>query len=478
MIRPKPTCLIGGLLLACLVARAPAAETFDEAMQKTLLDYGERQRAATTELNATRTKIAEEKVPLLRAMRAAEDRVIAAQTAITRRETEQAQAQDSRQRLIRDAEKLQRNRAYLNSQAQDGLKAFVDGSLPAEDSLLADPLRALQKELDETPDSGQSGRAAVDALEFLQARLELSLGGYAVPGRAKLDGDNRILRGTFAFVGPQVYFQAETGPAGIAQRRREGEPEPVAYRLPSWQPADVAAFFQGKPAAIPADATGGKALRLKETRGTLLEHINKGGVVAYAIVAVGLVALILILQKVCDVMRMRVDEPEARRPFLEALADGEPEPLLGSLRSCTRELYVVGLAHRHRAKDVLEEHLQSTLLRQRLFFERRLPLLAVIATAAPLMGLLGTVIGMVRTFALITVFGTGNAGKLAGGISEVLVATELGLMVAIPTLVAHGFLAHRVQKNMATLERCALEFVTAAKGDAPVDADEREEVGT
>ena len=81
------------------------------------------------------------------------------------------------------------------------------------------------------------------------------------------------------------------------------------------------------------------------------------------------------------------------------------------------------------------------------------------------MGLLGTVVGMVKTFALITVFGTGNAGKLASGISEVLVATELGLSVAIPTLVAHGFLSQRIHKNLATLERYALEFVTAAKSE-------------
>ena len=105
--------------------------------------------------------------------------------------------------------------------------------------------------------------------------------------------------------------------------------------------------------------------------------------------------------------------------------------------------------------------MHAVLLGQRLHFERRLPLLAVIATAAPLMGLLGTVVGMVKTFALITVFGTGNASKLSSGISEVLVATEIGLAVAIPTLVAHGFLAHRIHKNLSMLERHALEFVTA-----------------
>jgi biopolymer transport protein ExbB len=59
------------------------------------------------------------------------------------------------------------------------------------------------------------------------------------------------------------------------------------------------------------------------------------------------------------------------------------------------------------------------------------------------------------------VFGTGNAAKLSSGISEVLVATELGLVVAIPALVAHGFLAHRIHRNLSLLERYALEFATA-----------------
>jgi biopolymer transport protein ExbB len=162
--------------------------------------------------------------------------------------------------------------------------------------------------------------------------------------------------------------------------------------------------------------------------------------------------------------------------FLRLVANGsraEAEKAAKSLKRTTRELFLVGLEHAGQPPNLLEERLQAVLLEQRLHYERRLPLLAVIATAAPLMGLLGTVVGMVRTFALITVFGTGNAGKLSSGISEVLVATELGLVVAIPTLVAHGFLAHRIQRNLSRLERYALQFTTAvgtarvAQGDEP-----------
>ena len=478
MIRRNLSQFVAGLTLALLTTGAPAAETFDDAMQKSLLDYSARQREANAELNSARARIAEEKGPFLRAMRAAENRIITAQTELTRRETEQEQVQDTRQRLIRDAEILQRNRAYVNTLAQDGLKVFDDGALPAEETLVAEPLRQLQKQLDSAAEGNEAGRAAGNVTEFLLAQVERSLGGYAAPGRAMLDGDNRIVDGHFAFAGPEVFFRANEGPAGIALRRREGETGPVVYRLPAWQPADVTALFQGKPGVIPADPTVGKALRLQETRGSLVEHIKKGGTVAFAIVGVGLLAVLLILLKIRDVFRMRVDEPETVLPFLVALASGETavaEERLGRLRTSTRELFATGMAHRHKSKAVLEEHLQALLMRQRLQLERRLPLLAVIATAAPLMGLLGTVVGMVRTFALITVFGTGNAGKLAGGISEVLVATELGLVVAIPALVVHGFLATRVQKTLAMQERYALEFITAAKPDEPVAASEQDE---
>src|SRR5208283_6211416 len=189
-----------------------------------------------------------------------------------------------------------------------------------------------------------------------------------------------------------------------------------------------------------------------------------------AILGVGLLSLLMILQKIRDLSQMRVDNPQVVEGFLTLVADGataRAQQAVGTLKVTTRELFTVGLRHLHKPKAILEEHLYAVVLRQRLHNERWLPLLAVIATAAPLMGLLGTVTGLVRTFALITVFGTGNAGNLAGGISEVLIATQLGLIVAIPTLVAHGFLSHLVHKNLSLQERYALEFVTASKRGGP-----------
>lgn len=456
------------LLATMLCVRLPAADdSLDQALDKAVLEYTERLRQASAELSATRERIAREKAPLLQAQRAAEDRLLAAESETTRFETSAEQSASNRRRLVKDAEQLHKNTSYLNSLAQDSLKAYADSLAPGEDQLHAAKVRELEAAFAE-PGSAAGRAAAVDVGGFLLARVQQALGGYTAEGKAMIGEGNEVRSGTFAFAGPQTYFRSTQGEAGVVVRLREGSTYPTSYAVKEWPAAGAAALFQGGEGSVPADATGGKALRLKQTTGTVWQHIQKGGYVAFAILAVGALSLLLIILKLADLSRLAVDREPVVRSFLARVASGgraAAEPVLASLHATSRELFATGLQHMDQPKIALEEHLQALLLKQRLHFERRLPLLAVIATAAPLMGLLGTVVGMVKTFALITVFGTGNAGKLASGISEVLVATELGLAVAIPTLVIHGFLSQRIHKNLATLERHALEFVTAAKSE-------------
>jgi biopolymer transport protein ExbB len=459
------TCLLSVLVLS---TAACGAEAFDDAIKRAASDYTERLRQASDKLSETRERIARERAPLLTAQGAAEERIIAAESEITRLDTAQEQSQEKHRQALRDADALRKNLTYLGTLGRDSLKAFDDGVSVAERQLLAGPLQIWQEKFADSASAPES-ESAVEVADFLLQRVQQALGGYPAPGTSLVGDGNQVVKGTFAFVGPVTYFQPDGGGSAGEVRSREGLPHPVSYVLSGWKPADAAAFFAGKPGTLMADATAGKALRLRETKGTVWQHIQKGGVVAYAILGVGLLALLMTLQKLRDLSRLAVDQPAAVERFLATLggAHGERQPAVGALLATTRELFSVGLRHRHQPKEILEEHLYAVLLRQRLHYERWLPLLAVIATAAPLMGLLGTVTGLVKTFALINVFGTGNAGKLASGISEVLVATELGLMVAIPTLVAHGFLSHRIQKNLSLLERYALEFVTAVETDKP-----------
>jgi biopolymer transport protein ExbB len=451
--------------LVLLAATVRGAETFDDAMRRAQADYGERLKAAAAELNGTRVRIAEEKAPLLQDMRAAEDRILTLQSEIARLEAGQDDSGNQRRKLLTDLDGIRKNTTYIGTLAHDGLASYGESLAPGEGQLLSDRVEALGQKLDDTS-SGPSGGAAMDIAEFLLERTRRELGGYAAAGSSLVVGNSQVFTGTFAFVGPETFFLPDSGGKAGTVRPRAGSVYPVAYPLDAWKPDEAKAFFQGKQGTIIADASGGKALRLKETTGTVYEHIQKGGLVAYAIIGVGILSLLMIAQKIGDLAKLSLDSPQSVRALLAIVSKGDTagaEKAVKALLPPTRELFTVGLKYSWGPREILEEHLQAVLLRQNLHFERRLPLLAVIATAAPLMGLLGTVVGMVKTFALITVFGTGNAGKLASGISEVLVATELGLIVAIPTLIAHGFLAHRIQRNLSMLERYALEFVTAAE---------------
>lgn len=461
----KPSLISLGLAAALLAVRTGAAETFDTAVKQTAVDYEARLRQAADELNRTRTRIADEKAPLLKQMRAAEDRIIAANSQIARLETGEEGAADQRRRLTKSLDAARKTTSYINTLVHDGAKAFEDGLVPGEAQQVSAALQELQQRLDaQSTAAGADAQPAFNLADFLVARAELAVGGYTAAGRAIVANGSEVLTGRFAFVGPATYFRPDQGGPAGAVWAGSRTADPVTYPLLDWKPEDAAGFFEGRTSPVVADVSGGSALRLKETKGTIMTHVDAGGLVAYLIIGVGFLAVLLIAQKIRDLARMRLNRPAAVRAFLDVVAGGsraEMEQALRPLVGTTRELFAVGVQQAGQPKEILEDHLQAVLLRQQLHFERRLPLLAVIATASPLMGLLGTVVGMVKTFALITVFGTGNASKLASGISQVLVATELGLIVAIPTLIVHGFLNHRIQKNLALLERYALEFVTA-----------------
>ena len=102
-------------------------------------------------------------------------------------------------------------------------------------------------------------------------------------------------------------------------------------------------------------------------------------------------------------------------------------------------------------RETVEKCLQEALLREQPKLERRMGLLAAMGTIAPLLGLLGTVTGIITLFTVITEVGTNDARVLAGGISEALITTETGLIIAIPVMVLHGLLSEKIEKVTSAL---------------------------
>ena len=128
-----------------------------------------------------------------------------------------------------------------------------------------------------------------------------------------------------------------------------------------------------------------------------------------------------------------------------------------------------GVEHSGDNKELLEEVLYERLIQTQPKLERMIPFIAVVAATAPLMGLLGTVTGMIKTFKLITVFGTGDARSLSSGISEALVTTEFGLCVAIPSLIIHALLLRRTKGVLASMEQTAVAFKNGLETDTEAE---------
>jgi biopolymer transport protein ExbB len=127
-----------------------------------------------------------------------------------------------------------------------------------------------------------------------------------------------------------------------------------------------------------------------------------------------------------------------------------------------------GLMNSKHGREIMKESIQEVASHEIHEMERYLNALGTIAAVAPLMGLLGTVIGMIKVFSEIMLAGTGQAGMLAGGISEALVTTAGGLSIAIPALICHRMLQRRVDEVVVFMEQESLKLVDVLHGEREV----------
>lgn len=192
--------------------------------------------------------------------------------------------------------------------------------------------------------------------------------------------------------------------------------------------------------AAPVDPSRGAILATLVQAPTPMERIDQGGWIAYLILALGFAGLLLAAERIVSLTRA---VSGVRRQKDEA----EPSPSNPLGR-------VLGVSREHGGADVesLELSLHDAVIREMPPLERGLGALKVLAAIAPLLGLLGTVVGMIETFQAITLFGTGDPRTMAGGISQALVTTALGLMVAVPLLLLHTFAAARSREIRQILE--------------------------
>ena len=137
--------------------------------------------------------------------------------------------------------------------------------------------------------------------------------------------------------------------------------------------------------------------------------------------------------------------------------------------SALGQILVSGLNNSRHGREIMKESIEETASKVIHELERFLNPLGTIAAVAPLLGLLGTVVGMIKVFSEIMIQGTGNANVLAGGISEALITTAAGLTVAIPAVVLHRYFIRRVDFLVIEMEQEAVKLVEVIHGDREVD---------
>ena len=325
---------------------------------------------------------------------------------------------------------------------------------PGEPALEVDP-DALAREADD------AAAALVERLPVVDAslsRLEALLGGSTSAGKATTE-DGEVVEGRFAAVGPLAWFEGG-GRAGSVIWER-GDPLPMVVGED-----EVGPLFSGGESMLGLDVTGGKARALDEVDGGPLDLVRKGGLWIWPILILAVVSAVLGVLKLIHFAGYR--EPgEAWVTAILAASRAGDQAKAAELASQPK--HPVAAVMRKLVElsgntaDVVEETLYEQLMGVQSRASSLLPVIAVTAATAPLLGLLGTVSGMIRTFNLITVFGSGDPKPLAGGISEALITTLFGLVVAIPALILHAFLSRRSQGIVQTTERLGLSYVNAQR---------------
>ena len=201
----------------------------------------------------------------------------------------------------------------------------------------------------------------------------------------------------------------------------------------------------------------------------MFEIVKAGGIMMGPIILASIVTAAIFLERLWTLQTKRVlpgeltekvwrwvEQQQIQDKHIAALQQNSP---LG-------KILAAGLANRDRDRVVIREAIEDTGRHVVHELDRFIGTLGTIASLSPLMGLLGTVLGMIRTFNAITTAGIGNPASLAGGIAEALITTAAGLTVAIPALLAYKYLRGRVQTLVVQMEKEAMKLVEALEVQA------------
>ena len=200
----------------------------------------------------------------------------------------------------------------------------------------------------------------------------------------------------------------------------------------------------------------------------MLEIVQSGGWLMVPILLCSVIAAAISVERLWTLQRSRITPKSLLAQVWGSVKNDELDaPRMRELRDSSPlgQVLAAGISNARRGRDVMKEAMVEVAGQVSHDMERYLTSLGIIASISPLLGLLGTVVGMIKVFSALMLEGAGNANVLAGGISQALITTAAGLSVAIPALMFHRFFLRRVAELVVTMEQEASKLVDIMQGD-------------
>ncbi|MDQ8205226.1 MotA/TolQ/ExbB proton channel family protein [Pelagicoccus sp. SDUM812003] len=453
--------IFGAAMFACasvLSAAADLQSVNDQARED--LD------AALQRLSDARQAIREESVPLSRRINALKSEVRGLGSTLEREQ----RAQDTRtiglEALEGRVAAIQDENDYVSGMMSQFMQELQTQMTAAEQQQFDERIDAVRESLESADVSKKDQYAAqIDLVKLGIQRLHDRFGGAVYAGQA-VDEKGNVQTGSFVELGPVSVFASQTGEqGGIIETHQVAVPNATPLN-PEFS-KKVASLAQSKEGALPLDVTLGAALAIEGSKETVSEHVMKGGIWVWPIIFFAVMAALLAVYKLVEIYSIKQPSAMELGAIVRKIRDGRKDEALADAGNLPWEfgpMIQEAVKNSDQEKELVEEVMYERMLEAQPKVERFLSVIAVTAAVAPLLGLLGTVTGMINTFKMITLFGTGDASSLSGGISEALITTELGLVVAIPSLVAHAMLNRKAQSIMANMEKLSVVFVNGLPG--------------
>lgn len=475
-------------LALCALLLAASAASAQSPLAAVAEDFQKRLDRVTIDLAQFRKEVEKEKVPLTKRLGELEEQIIEA-----RKEYDQVvRLRDSRTLDVTNLKAQIKSKEDTTNYVSNLLDEFVrnsEGRFHQSEAERYGPIIDTKRNaaLNTNLDNEQKMQARLEMLDLLLSRLENGLGGDLFDAPAVNNKTGVVTEGKILLLGPLGFFaNADGSQVGLADSQLNSASTVIKELPPASKPETIRdTLYQGE-GSLPIDATRGSAFKVEETKDTVFDQIRKGGPVMYPIVLLGIVAVGIGLIKWLSLTLVKRPSNKKVKKFLAALDSADhaaADAIIKKVGGPVGRMMSAAKAHYQDPPTMMEEAMFESVLDAKTKLNSWIPFIKIAAAVEPLLGLLGTVTGMINTFKLITIFGTGDASTFSSGISESLLTTMYGLVTAIPCLLMAAFLSRLARAALDDMEKLAVRMMNhrnyqeslKTRGTDPASSDDEPE---